>query len=53
VARTSDDEITLFVTTGTQGLQFAAVGGRVWQFPQECDLGHAFPTESFLQDIRD
>ncbi|MDP9391015.1 MAG: ornithine cyclodeaminase family protein, partial [Actinomycetota bacterium] len=52
-ARTSDDEVTLFVTTGTQGLQFAAVGGRVWQLAQEHDLGHAFPTEWFLQDIRD
>jgi alanine dehydrogenase len=52
-ARTNDDEITLFVTTGTQGLQFAAVGGRVWQLAQERDLGHPFPTEWFLQDIRD
>jgi alanine dehydrogenase len=52
-ARTSDEEITLFVTTGTQGLQFAAVGGRVWQLAQEHGLGHRFPTEWFLQDIRD
>lgn len=53
LGRTNDDEITLFVTTGTQGLQFAAVGGRVWQLAQERDLGHPFPTEWFLQDIRD
>jgi ornithine cyclodeaminase/alanine dehydrogenase-like protein (mu-crystallin family) len=52
-ARASDEDITLFVTTGTQGLQFAAVGGRVWQLAQERDLGHPFPTEWFLQDIRD
>jgi alanine dehydrogenase len=52
-ARLSDEEITLFVTTGTQGLQFAAVGGRVWQLAQERDLGQRFPTEWFLQDIRD
>jgi alanine dehydrogenase len=52
-ARASSEEITLFVTTGTQGLQFAAVGGRVWQLAQERDLGHRFPTEWFLQDIRD
>lgn len=52
-ARTSDDEVTLFVTTGTQGLQFAAVGGRVWQLARERDLGQPFPTEWFLQDIRD
>jgi alanine dehydrogenase len=52
-ARTSDDEVTLFVTTGTQGLQFAAVGGHVWQQARERDLGTPFPTEWFLQDIRD
>ena len=52
-ARTSDDEITLFVTTGTQGLQFAAVGGRVWQLASARGLGTAFPTEWLLQDIRD
>ena len=52
-ARASDEEVTLFVTTGTQGLQFAAVGGRVWQLAQERGLGHPFPTEWFLQDIRD
>ena len=52
-ARTDDGEITLFVTTGTQGLQFAAVGGRVWQLARERNLGHSFPTEWFLQDIRD
>jgi ornithine cyclodeaminase/alanine dehydrogenase-like protein (mu-crystallin family) len=52
-ARTSPEDITLFVTTGTQGPQFAAVGGRVWQLAQERGLGHPFPTEWFLQDIRD
>ena len=52
-ARGDDEEVTLFVTTGTQGLQFAAVGGRVWQLARERDLGHPFPTEWFLQDIRD
>ncbi len=51
--RTSPDEITLFVTTGTQGLQFAAVGGHVWRLARERDLGMPFPTEWFLQDIRD
>jgi alanine dehydrogenase len=52
-ARTSDEEITLFVTTGTQGLQFAAVGGHVLQQARERGLGTPFPTEWFLQDIRD
>ncbi len=50
---TSPDEVTLFVTTGTQGLQFAAVGGHVWQQARERDLGTPFPTEWFLQDVRD
>jgi alanine dehydrogenase len=52
-ARVDADEVTLFVTTGTQGLQFAAVGGHVWR--QACDrgLGTPFPTEWFLQEIRD
>jgi alanine dehydrogenase len=52
-ARTSRDDVTLFVTTGTQGLQFAAVGGHVLQLARERDLGTPFPTEWFLQDIRD
>ncbi len=52
-ARTSPDDVTLFVTTGTQGLQFAAVGGHVWQQAKDRDLGTPFPTEWFLQDIRD
>ena len=51
--RTSDSEITLFVATGTQGLQFAAVGGRVFQLASERGLGRELPTEWFLQDIRD
>ena len=53
VGRGADEEVTLFVTTGTQGLQFAAVGGRVWQLAQERELGTTLPTEWFLQDIRD
>jgi alanine dehydrogenase len=52
LGRTSADDVTLFVTTGTQGLQFAAVGGHVWQAARDRDLGTPFPTEWFLQDIR-
>ncbi|MEA2640466.1 MAG: alanine dehydrogenase [Chloroflexota bacterium] len=51
--RTSDDQITLFINTGTQGLQFASVAGRVLQLAGERGLGQAMPTEWFLQDIRD
>jgi len=51
--RTSDEEVSLFVNTGTQGLQFAAVAGRVLQLAEEHNLGRILPTEWFLQDIRD
>lgn len=51
--RTSDEQVSLVVNTGTQGLQFASVGGRVLQLAEERDLGRVIPTEWFLQDIRD
>jgi alanine dehydrogenase len=51
--RMSPEETTLFVTTGTQGLQFAAVGGRAWQLARQRGLGQPFPTGWLLQDIRD
>ena len=47
------DDITYFINSGTQGLQFAAVGGRVYQLAKERGLGRELPTEWFLQDIRD
>jgi alanine dehydrogenase len=50
--RQSPEEITLFINTGTQGLQFAAVGGFVLQKAREADLGSFFPSEWFLQRIR-
>ncbi|MPZ89573.1 MAG: ornithine cyclodeaminase family protein, partial [Nitriliruptorales bacterium] len=51
--RTDPQQVTLFVTTGTQGLQFAAVAGRTLQLARERGLGQDFPTEWFLEDIRD
>jgi alanine dehydrogenase len=51
--RTSDDQITFLNNSGTQGLQFAAVGGRAYRRAREANLGHALPSEWFLQDIRD
>lgn len=51
--RQSPDDITLFINSGTQGLQFAAVGGKVYQLARERDLGREVPTDWFLQDIRD
>jgi len=51
--RTSPEQVSLFVNTGTQGLQFAAVAGRVYHLARERGLGQAMPTEWFLQKIRD
>ena len=51
--RTSPEQVTLFVNVGTQGLQFAAVAGRAYQIARERGLGREFPTDWFLQDIRD
>ena len=51
--RMSPEEVSLLVNTGTQGLQFASVGGRVLQLAEERNLGRVIPTEWFLQDIRD
>ncbi len=51
--RTSPAQITFFINAGTQGLQFAACAGRVYQLAREKGLGRELPTEWFLQDIRD
>lgn len=53
VKRNSRDEITLYLNSGNQGLQFAAVGGVVYQKALEEHVGRELPTEWFLQDIRD
>lgn len=51
--RSRADEVTLFVNTGTQGLQFASVAGLTLRLAREGGLGQEFPTEWFLEDIRD
>jgi ornithine cyclodeaminase/alanine dehydrogenase-like protein (mu-crystallin family) len=51
--RTHPEQVTLFINTGTQGLQFAAVAGRVYQLAETRGLGQSMPREWFLQDIRD
>jgi ornithine cyclodeaminase/alanine dehydrogenase-like protein (mu-crystallin family) len=51
--RTSPEEVTLFVATGTQGLQFAAVGGQALRLAAERGLGHDIPDDWLLEDIRD
>jgi ornithine cyclodeaminase/alanine dehydrogenase-like protein (mu-crystallin family) len=51
--RTRPDQISLFINTGTQGLQFAAVAGRAYEHARARGLGQPMPREWFLQDIRD
>ena len=51
--RTSPKQTTFFINAGTQGLQFAACSGKVYQLAKEKGLGRELPTEWFLQDIRD
>jgi alanine dehydrogenase len=51
--RKSPDDITFFINSGTQGLQFAAVAGRVYELAKERKMGQEIPTGWFLQDIRD
>ncbi|MFB3883862.1 MAG: ornithine cyclodeaminase family protein [Thermodesulfobacteriota bacterium] len=51
--RTNAKQITFFINAGTQGLQFAACGGRVYQLAKEKGMGKELPTEWFLQDVRD
>ncbi len=51
--RTNDKQITFFVNSGTQGLQFASVAGFVVKEAKMRRLGQEVPTKWFLQDIRD
>jgi len=51
--RSSRDQITCFINIGTQGLQFASVGGKVYQLAREKQIGRQLPTEWFVQNVRD
>jgi alanine dehydrogenase len=51
--RTTDEQITFLNNQGTQGLQFAAVGGLAYERATAQGLGHALPREWFVQNIRD
>jgi ornithine cyclodeaminase/alanine dehydrogenase-like protein (mu-crystallin family) len=51
--RTDDRQITFLNNQGTQGLQFAAVGGAAYRLAKAKGLGHPLPLEWFTQDIRD
>ncbi len=51
--RTDDRQITFLNNQGTQGLQFAAVGGTAYNLAKAKGLGHPLPLEWFTQNIRD
>jgi len=51
--RADDRQITFLNNQGTQGLQFAAVGGKAYELAKAKGLGHPLPLEWFVQDIRD
>jgi ornithine cyclodeaminase/alanine dehydrogenase-like protein (mu-crystallin family) len=51
--RTSRNQVTFFVNSGTQGLQFASTAGYVVREAKRRGLGQEIPTSWFLQDIRD
>lgn len=49
--RERDDEVTLFVNNIGLGLQFAAVGARVYEAARERGLGRELPTEWFTETV--
>jgi ornithine cyclodeaminase/alanine dehydrogenase-like protein (mu-crystallin family) len=51
--RTSAEQITFFINAGTQGLQFAACAGKIYQLAKEKGAGREIPTDWLLQDVRD
>lgn len=50
--RTGDDDVTLFLTGGTQGVQFAAVAGHALRIAEEKGIGELLPAAWFVEDIR-
>ncbi len=53
IGRANDQQITFLNNQGTQGLQFAAVGGTAYNLAKAKVLGHPLPLEWFTQKIRD
>jgi ornithine cyclodeaminase/alanine dehydrogenase-like protein (mu-crystallin family) len=49
--RTRSDEVTCFINNMGAGIQFAAVGARVYQLARARGIGREIPTEWFLQDV--
>ncbi len=51
--RISPKQITCFINIGTQGLQFASVGGWLYRRAKERGVGREIPTDWFVQGVRD
>ena len=51
--RTTPEETVLFINTGVQGIQFAAVAARTYQLARERGLGRPMRQDRFLQQVRD
>lgn len=49
--RQNPEEVTLFVNNVGLGLQFAAVGAKVYEAVRKAGLGHDLPTEWFTQTV--
>lgn len=51
--RENDRQITFYHNFGYQGLQFCSVAAHLYRLAKSQGVGREFPTEWFLQDIRD
>jgi alanine dehydrogenase len=51
--RTSNEQVTVYINGGNQGLQFACVAGLTYEAARAAGKGRELPTEWFLQSIRD
>lgn len=51
-SRRSAGDITLFLTGGTQGVQFAAVAGHTLEIAEREGIGESLPAEWFVEDVR-
>lgn len=50
--RTSDEQITFYHNFGNQGLQFACIGGLVYEQALAAGLGRELPDDWFLESVR-
>ena len=52
MGRESRDQITFYHNFGNQGLQFACVGGLMFEQARQAGRGRSLPDEWFVQDVR-